>query len=63
MELMRDGDKRIPFDAALRPAASIDEAAKRHGLMRTVGALSNWERGGSNEEDFKGPERRSQAQY
>jgi 4-aminobutyrate---pyruvate transaminase len=38
MELMRDGDKRIPFDPALKVGARVDEAAKRHGLiLRVVG--------------------------
>jgi 4-aminobutyrate---pyruvate transaminase len=38
MELMRAGAKRIPFDAALKVGARVDEAAKRHGLIvRVVG--------------------------
>jgi 4-aminobutyrate---pyruvate transaminase len=38
MELMRDGEKRIPFDAALTVGARVDKAAKRHGLiLRVVG--------------------------
>jgi 4-aminobutyrate---pyruvate transaminase len=38
MELMRDGEKRIPFDAALNVGARVDAAARRHGLMlRVVG--------------------------
>jgi 4-aminobutyrate---pyruvate transaminase len=38
MELMRDGAKRIPFDAALTVGSRVDEAAKRHGLiLRIVG--------------------------
>ena len=38
MELMRDGERRIPFDAALNVGARVDAAAKRHGLMlRVVG--------------------------
>jgi len=38
MELMRDGERRIPFDAALGVGARIDAAAKRHGLLiRVVG--------------------------
>ena len=35
---MRDGEKRIPFDAALKMGARVEEAAKRHGLiLRVVG--------------------------
>jgi 4-aminobutyrate--pyruvate transaminase len=38
MELMRDGAQRIPFDAALKVGARVDDAAKRHGLiLRVVG--------------------------
>ena len=38
MELMRDGEKRIPFDSALNVGARMDAASKRHGLMlRVVG--------------------------
>jgi 4-aminobutyrate---pyruvate transaminase len=38
MELMRDGEKRIPFDPALKVGARVDEAAKDHGLIvRVVG--------------------------
>jgi 4-aminobutyrate--pyruvate transaminase len=38
MELMRDGEARIPFDPALRVGARVDDAAKRHGLiLRVVG--------------------------
>jgi len=38
MELMRDRDKRIPFDAALGVGARVDAAARRHGLiLRVVG--------------------------
>jgi 4-aminobutyrate--pyruvate transaminase len=38
MELMRDGEKRIPFDSALEVGARVDAAAKRHGLiLRVVG--------------------------
>ena len=38
MELMRDGERRIPFDAALNVGARVDAAARRHGLMlRVVG--------------------------
>jgi 4-aminobutyrate---pyruvate transaminase len=38
MELMRDGQKRIPFDSALNVGARVDEAARRHGLiLRVVG--------------------------
>jgi L-2,4-diaminobutyrate transaminase len=35
---MRDREKRIPFDPALKVGARVDEAAKRHGLiLRVVG--------------------------
>ncbi len=38
MELMRDRQKRIPFDSALNVGARVDEAARRHGLiLRVVG--------------------------
>ena len=38
MELMRDGEKRIPFDSALNVGARMDTASKRHGLiLRVVG--------------------------
>ena len=38
MELMRDGDKRIPFDAGLAVGQRVEAAAKRHGLIiRIVG--------------------------
>jgi 4-aminobutyrate--pyruvate transaminase len=38
MELMRDGEKRIPFDSALEVGARVDAAARRHGLiLRVVG--------------------------
>jgi 4-aminobutyrate--pyruvate transaminase len=38
MELMRDGEKRIPFDAALKVGARVEHAAKHHGLiLRVVG--------------------------
>jgi 4-aminobutyrate---pyruvate transaminase len=38
MELMRDGEKRIPFDSALKVGARVDAAAMRHGLiLRVVG--------------------------
>jgi 4-aminobutyrate--pyruvate transaminase len=38
MELMRDGEKCIPFDSALDVGARVDAAAKRHGLiLRVVG--------------------------
>jgi 4-aminobutyrate--pyruvate transaminase len=38
MELMRDGERRIPFDATLGVGARVDAAAKRHGLLiRVVG--------------------------
>jgi len=32
MELMQDGEKRIPFDSALKVGARVDTAALRHGL-------------------------------
>jgi adenosylmethionine-8-amino-7-oxononanoate aminotransferase len=35
---MRDGERRIPFDATLGVGARVDAAAKRHGLLiRVVG--------------------------
>jgi 4-aminobutyrate--pyruvate transaminase len=38
MELMRDGESRIAFDAALNVGACVEAAAKRHGLLlRVVG--------------------------
>jgi 4-aminobutyrate---pyruvate transaminase len=38
MELMRDAAQRVPFDAALKVGARVDDAAKRHGLiLRVVG--------------------------
>lgn len=38
MELMRDGEKRIPFDPALKVGARVEAAAKHHGLiLRVVG--------------------------
>ncbi len=38
MELMRDRQKRMPFDSALNVGARVDEAARRHGLiLRVVG--------------------------
>jgi 4-aminobutyrate--pyruvate transaminase len=38
MELMRDGEKRIAFDGALKVGARVDTAAMRHGLiLRVVG--------------------------
>jgi 4-aminobutyrate--pyruvate transaminase len=38
MELMRDREKRIPFDGALNVGARMDAASKRHGLiLRVVG--------------------------
>jgi 4-aminobutyrate--pyruvate transaminase len=38
MELMRDGEKRVPFDAALKVGARVEAAAMRHGLvLRVVG--------------------------
>jgi 4-aminobutyrate--pyruvate transaminase len=38
MELMRDGERRIPFESALNVGARVDAASKRHGLiLRAVG--------------------------
>src|SRR5215469_7706496 len=38
MELMRDGERRIPFDAALNVAGRVDAAAQSHGLLvRVIG--------------------------
>jgi 4-aminobutyrate--pyruvate transaminase len=38
MELMQDGEKRIPFDPALKVGVRVDDAVKRHGLfLRIVG--------------------------
>jgi 4-aminobutyrate--pyruvate transaminase len=38
MELMRDGERCIPFDSALNVGARVDAASKRHGLiLRVVG--------------------------
>ena len=38
MELMRDGERRIPFDSALNVGAASTTPAKRHGLiLRVVG--------------------------
>jgi len=38
MELMHDGEGRVPFDAALNVGARVEAAAKRHGLLiRVVG--------------------------
>jgi 4-aminobutyrate--pyruvate transaminase len=38
MELMRDGEKRIAFDSALKVGGRVDAAATRHGLIvRVVG--------------------------
>jgi 4-aminobutyrate--pyruvate transaminase len=38
MELMRDGERRIPFESALNVGARVDAASKRHGLiLRVVG--------------------------
>src|SRR5262249_35611717 len=38
MELMRDGEKRIPFDTGLKVGAGVEAAALRHGLiLRVVG--------------------------
>jgi 4-aminobutyrate--pyruvate transaminase len=38
MELMRDGEKRIPFDPALAVGQRVDATSKRHGLIvRVVG--------------------------
>jgi adenosylmethionine-8-amino-7-oxononanoate aminotransferase len=35
---MRDGERRIPFDAALNVGARVEATAKRHGLLlRVVG--------------------------
>ena len=36
MELMRDGERRIPFDGALNVGARVDAAAQRHGLLLRV---------------------------
>jgi 4-aminobutyrate---pyruvate transaminase len=36
MELMRDGEGRIPFDGALNVGARVDAAAKNHGLLLRV---------------------------
>jgi 4-aminobutyrate---pyruvate transaminase len=38
MELMRDGERRIPFDGTLNVGGRVENAAKRHGLIvRVVG--------------------------
>jgi adenosylmethionine-8-amino-7-oxononanoate aminotransferase len=38
MELMRDGERRIPFDGVLNVGARVDAAAKQRGLLvRVVG--------------------------
>jgi 4-aminobutyrate--pyruvate transaminase len=38
MELMRDGERRIPFNSTLNVGARVENAAKRHGLIvRVVG--------------------------
>ena len=38
MELMRDGERRVPFDAALNVGGRVDAAAQRHGLLvRVIG--------------------------
>ena len=38
IELMQDGDKRIPFDSALKVGSRVDAAATRHGLiLRVIG--------------------------
>ena len=38
MELMQDGEKRIPFDSALKVGSRVDAAATRHGLiLRVIG--------------------------
>ena len=38
MELMQDGEKRIPFDSALQVGARVETAALRYGLIiRVVG--------------------------
>src|SRR5262249_34455817 len=38
IELMRDGEKRIPFDPALKVGGRVEAAAARHGLVvRVIG--------------------------
>ena len=38
LEFMRDGEKRIPFDPALKVGARVDAAGTRHGLvLRIIG--------------------------
>jgi 4-aminobutyrate---pyruvate transaminase len=38
MELMHNGQKRIPFSGALNVGARVDVASRRHGLiLRVVG--------------------------
>jgi 4-aminobutyrate--pyruvate transaminase len=38
LELMQDGEARVPFDAALKVGARVDAAATRHGLiLRVIG--------------------------
>jgi 4-aminobutyrate--pyruvate transaminase len=38
MELMQDGEKRVPFDSAHKVGARVDIAALRHGLiLRVIG--------------------------
>jgi 4-aminobutyrate--pyruvate transaminase len=36
LELMRDGEKRIPFDPSLKVGAMLDAAAMRHGQLRRL---------------------------
>jgi 4-aminobutyrate--pyruvate transaminase len=36
MELMRDGERRMPFDSALNVGTRVDLAAQRHGLLLRV---------------------------
>jgi 4-aminobutyrate---pyruvate transaminase len=36
MELMRDGERRVPFDAALNVGARVDAAAQQRGLLLRV---------------------------
>ena len=38
MELMRDGEKRVPFDSSLKVGARVDAAAMERGLiLRVIG--------------------------
>jgi hypothetical protein len=38
MELMQDGEKRVPFDSAFKVGARVDASALRHGLiLRVIG--------------------------